>query len=340
MKMLVTCPRGRTFDSFFDKENVDLAKSLGEVVWNPYGSKLTSNQAQKLIVGCDTYVTVWGAPRLDGELLAAADSLRIVMHLGNSPLPFVSDEAWKRGIVVLTGEKYYTASAAEGTLAYILCALRQIPEYSMRLKYKHEWKHSWDGNRGLVGKTVGIVNYNPVAARLARLLQPFDVKILVYDESDRRIAHSLGRKAAQVSLEELFACSDIVTVHTPERANRYHMIGFEHFAYMKDGALLIDTSIGGLINRSALVSALTTRRIFAVLDVYEQEPPNPDELFFYLPNVILMPHMGGPTHDVRSLVVRSLLRECADYIEHGIVPKHRMTYSAARRRERDAFWDC
>ena len=333
MKLLVSCPRGRTFDSFFDKENIALAESLGEVIWNPYGKNMTKSQAKKLIVDCDVYVTLWGAPKLDAELFRVANKIQAVVHLGNRVLPFLSESVWKSGIKVLTGSQYYIASAAEGTLSYVLAALRNIPEYSMRLKYQNEWKHSWDTNRGLIGKIVGIVNYNAVSANFIRLLLAFDVKILVYD--NKKIPKTVQKESGfeQVELMDIFCRSDVITVHTPNYKNYFHLISFEHFQKMRDGALIVNTSVGGLVNDEALAYALMKGKIYAVIDVYEQAPINDSNYFHYFQNAMLMPQMGGPTYDVRKLVTRNLLQECADYVEKGKSSAHSITYAEAKKIE-------
>ena len=94
---------------------------------------------------------------------------------------FVSDEMWQRGVRVISGNDFFAESVAEGTIGYMLTALRDIPMYCTRLKREKAWKTSEDTNRGLLGKTIGIVSYGAIARHLVRMLQPFRVKIKVYD---------------------------------------------------------------------------------------------------------------------------------------------------------------
>lgn len=338
MRMLISCPRGRTFDSFFTNDNITLAQSLGEVLYNPYEHYMTPTETTELLGGCDVYVSTWGAPRLDEHMLAEAKSLKAVVHLGGTPLPFVCEQAWKKGVCVLSGESYYAASRAEGTLAYMLAALRDIPEYSQRLKYQREWKHSWDNNRGLVGKTVGLINYDPVAVQLAKLLSSFDVRLVVFDDRTVPASHRRAYRMEQMSsIEEVIMQSDVISIHSPARSDRYHMISSSELAHLKNGALVVDTSEGGVLNRAALASVLVTGRVSAILDLCEREVTEIDESFFYLPNVTLMPHMAGPTPDTRSVVARELLCECAEYVEHGKRPKHAVSLCEAKRRRKNAL---
>lgn len=332
MKMFVSCPAGRTFDTFFGIENILFAESVGEVVWNPFGRFMTAEETEKYIKDCDVYVSVCGSVRIDEKILEAAPSLKAVIYLGSNALPFVCEETWKRGIKVLTGEQYYSASRAEGTLAYILAALRDIPEYSHRLKYKREWKHSWESNRGLAGKTVGLVNYNSVAEQLARLLSVFDVELAVYDENIVPCRHRTAYRMTQMSMNELFARSDIISIHSPPCAGRYHTINSAQLAFLKKGAIVVDASDGGILNHTALASSLVTGRISAILDLCEDEKLEIDESIFFLSNVTLMPHMSGPTPDIRRHIARRLLQECSEYVLNGIRPKHAVSLSEIKRR--------
>ena len=327
MKILVSCPRGRTFDSFFTYENVRLAQSLGEVVWNPYDRNMSTEEASELIVGCDVYVSVWGAPRLDRTMLDAAPNLKLLTHLCATPFPFVTKEALRAGVRVISGQAYFAASAAEGALAYVLSALRNIPEYSNRLKYKGEWKHSWDTNRGLLGKSVGLINYNETARQLARLIKPFGGQVRVYDAARVCKKDLYAYKMVQVSAQEAMSRSEIVIINTPLHERGESMVGPELLGKIRSGALLVDTSRCGTVNRKALMASLMTGRYTAVLDRYEREPIDKDDPLLFMPNVILMPHMAGATSDLRSLVTRELLIESAEYVDEGKRLRHEIRCS-------------
>ena len=324
MKILVSCPKGKTFDSFFDTQNCRLAESLGEVVWNPFAVNFSPEKAARLIEGCDVYMTTWGAPPLSAEMLEAAPNLKLLAHLGGDAQPFMSDAAWDAGVKVISGETLLLRSVAEGSIAYILSSLRKIPEYSSRLKYKNEWRHSWDTNQGLVGKTVGIVNYSDVAAMLVRLLSPFGVNIMVYDDDPLPKGDVRKYKLVRSELNHIFSQCDVICVYTPKNRSGYHMIGSNQLSLIKKGALLVDVSSGGVVNHRSLAIILMNRRFFALLDVYEKEPPEYDKMLFLNENVTLMPHMAGPTPDTRLLIAKTLLLESAGFIEKGGRLNHRV----------------
>ncbi|MBQ7322439.1 MAG: hydroxyacid dehydrogenase [Clostridia bacterium] len=335
MKAFVTLPRGTVFDTFFTPENVALAHSLGEVVWNETDRHLTPDEIAARIGDCDTYVTGWGSPRLDQTILSAAPNLRLLTHLCGTVVPFVSDEMWDRGIRVLSGNRFFAESVAEGTLAYILAALRDIPAYSHRLHDERRWKKSTDYNRGLAGKRIGIVSYGAIARHLVRLLSVFRVKLFVYDIAPLPAEDVARYGLTQASLEEIFSTCDIVTVHTPLFDATHHLIGRDLLSLLRKDTLFVNTSRGAVIDQTALEQELATGRFRAVLDVYEQEPPPQDCPLYDLPNVLMMPHMGGPTVDLRAFITETLLRESYGFLhENAPIPSEitrQMSLTMSRR---------
>ena len=156
MKALITTPQGKVFDTFFPPENIEYINSLGEIIWNHTEKHMSKEEILEKIPGCDVYVTTWGSHRLDAELINAAPGLRLLTHLCGSVVPVVSDGVWDSGVRVLSGNGYFAESVAEGTLAYMLSALRDIPFYSRRTKETRGWKTDDDYNQGLAGKRIGI----------------------------------------------------------------------------------------------------------------------------------------------------------------------------------------
>ena len=121
----------------------------------------------------------------------------------------------------------------------------------------------------------------------------------------------------QVSLEELFSESEIITLHTPLIDATHHLIGKELLGMIKPGALFVNTSRGAVVDEAALVEELKTGRFRAFLDVYEKEPVKPGNPLLELDNVIMMPHMAGPTVDLRQVITKDLLIESAGFIDRG-----------------------
>ena len=330
MKALIATDKGFVFDTFFTPENIELANSLGEIVWNETDQRLNIEDVKDKIADCDVYVTSWGAPPLDNEILKYAPDIKLLCHLCGTIVPVMSDEMWEKGIRAVTGNDYFAESVAEGTIAYMLASLREIPRYSYNLKVKKQWKGQEPTN-GLLGKSVGIVSYGAIAKHLVRMLQVFRVKIKVYDivpipEEDKQ---KYGIE--QVSLEELFTTSDIISVHTPYNDKTYHLIDEKLLSLIKDGGLFINTSRGPVIDQAALVRQLNTGRFSAVLDVYEKEPPEKDDPIYDCPNLIMIPHMGGPTTNLRQVITHDLLLEAKEFIDNGGELKHEITREKANQ---------
>ena len=179
MKALITTPRDKIFDTFFTPDNIKLAESLGEIVWNPFDRHMTKEEIIARVADCDVYVTTWGSPRLDEDILAVAPNMKLLTHLCGTVKPFVSDAMWDCGVRAICGNDYFALSVAEGTVGYILAAQRDIPKYSHRLKEERIWKNDNVYTQSLLRKTIGLVSYGAIARHLVRLLQPFQVKLKV-----------------------------------------------------------------------------------------------------------------------------------------------------------------
>ena len=316
MKALITTPRGFIFDTFFPKENIELAESLGEIVWNDTDRQFTKAEIIERINECDVYVTTWGAPRLDQEILDSAPNLKMLTHLCGTVAPVVSDAVWDRDIKVLSGNRFFAESVAEGTLAYILTVLRNIPFYSTRAKEGKIWKNPTDYNQGLAGKKIGIISYGAIARNLVRILSAFRVEMYVYDIVPLPDEDVKKYGLHQSSMEDIFSSCDIISVHTPLFEATRHLINASLISRIKEGALFVNTSRGAVVDQKALEEELKDGRFHAMLDVFEYEPPKPDSPLYRLPNVTIMPHMGGPTIDLRQIIARELLNETAMYLNN------------------------
>ena len=302
MKALISLARDKQYETFFTAENEQLAASLGDILWNAAPQPMTKAEVIDRIADCDCYVTLWGSPRLDADILAHAPRLRLLTHLAGTVVPFVSDAMWDRGSRVISGNSYFAESVAEGAVGYMLAALRDIPYYSDRLKREHVWKRPEDFPRGLLGRTVGLVSYGEIARHLVRLLAPFRVRIKVYDVAPLPADDVAAYGLQAASLEEIFSTCDVVSLHTPLYA---------------------------VVHHSALEQELATGRFRAVLDVYEQEPPADACPLYSMDNVLMMPHMGGPTVDLRSHITHDLLLESAAYLDHNEPLRHEITRARA-----------
>lgn len=250
-------------------------------------------------------LTGWGHPTLDAEILEKTE-IKLIAHTGGSVGSLVSCDVYDRGIRVISGNNLYADSVAEGVLAYMLTALRRIPDYVDSVR-NGGWSGEQDYSEGLLNQTVGLAGVGAISLRLMKLLQPFHVELKVYSRYpvEKKILEKYGAK--QVSLEEIFSTCKIVSLHSSMSESTRGMIGREHFALLQDGALFVNTARGGIVREEEMVEALKEKRFRAILDVYCQEPLSRDSLLRRLNNVYCMPHMAGPTKDRRPLIARQLV---------------------------------
>ena len=216
-------------------------------------------------------------------------------------------------------------------MAYILTAQRRIPHYSRRFTEEKIWRTGGEFTDSLLGKTVGLVSYGAIAKHLVRMLAPFRVKIKVYDIKPLPMADKEKYGLCEASLEEIFSTCDIVSLHTPLYDATYHMIDDRLLALIRKDALLVNTARGGLIDTEALIRHLNAGDFRAIIDVYEEEPPAEDAPIFHAKNAILLPHMGGPTVNLRSYITKVLLKEAAAFIETGADLAHEITREMKNR---------
>ena len=332
MKMLVAMPCKRhVFRTFFTRRVIDEVNSLCEVDWNDSEERLRKEELCQKIVGCDAYVVCWGDPGLDEEVMRHADRLKLLVVLGSTVTPFVSEAMWKRGVRVISGADFFSRSTAEGTIAYMLASLRNIPFFTNRLVNDRVWAMEDDYTDGLIYKSVGIISYGGVGRHVVRMLQPFDVSIKVYDIVEISEAEQKHMGFTQCGIEEIFSECDIVSIHTPHNPSSDKMINDSLLSLMKDGALLINTARGGVVDQEALTKHLSSGRIRAALDVYEKEPIDMDDplLDMDTSSVLLIPHMGGVTTNLRERVATVLFKEAVGFINNGGDLPNEISYQRA-----------
>ncbi|MFJ3711054.1 hydroxyacid dehydrogenase [Streptomyces sp. NBC_01267] len=238
--------------------------------------------------------TCWGATPLTPQVLDAAPRLRAVVHAAGSVKHHITEACWERGITVASAAAANALPVAEYTLAAILFANKQVLQSAHRyraMRGDQDWRDALEG-AGNYRRTVGIIGASRIGRRVIELLRPFDLRVLLYDPFvDAAGAAVLGVEA--VPLDELCTRSDIVSVHAPQLPATRHMIGARQLAAMPDGATLINTARGSLIDEAALLPELAGGRLHAVLDVTDPETPYAGSPLYDLPNVLLTPHVAG-----------------------------------------------
>jgi phosphoglycerate dehydrogenase-like enzyme len=238
--------------------------------------------------------THWGAPPLTEEALHRMPRLRAVVHAAGSVKHHVTDAVWQRGITVSSAAAANALPVAEFTLAAILFSGKRVLDIARaytRARRQPDVLPYFSGH-GNYHRTVGVVGASRVGRRVIELLRPFDLHVLLHDPYvDPAEARALG--AEPVGLDELAARSHVVTIHAPELPETRHMFDARRLGLLQDGATLVNTARGSLVDTDALTAHLLTGRIDAVLDVTEPDVPPADSPLYTLPNVLLTPHIAG-----------------------------------------------
>lgn len=268
------------------------------------------------LADAEVLLTCWGAPPLTEHVLNAAPRLRAVIHAAGSVKHHITDACWERGIAVASAAAANALPVAEYTLAAILLANKRVLHSAHRyrdLRAPHDWQHEL-ATAGNYRRTVGVIGASRIGRRVIELLRPFDLRVLLHDPYvDAAEAARLG--AQPVPLDALCADSDIVTVHAPQLPTTRHLLGARELALMPDGATLINTARGSLVDETALLPELRTGRLNAVLDVTEPELPPADSPLYDLPNVLLTPHIAGSLGTELHRLADHALDELARYTQ-------------------------
>ena len=263
----------------------------------------------------EVLLTCWGAPRLDASALAALPRLRAVIHAAGTVKNIVTEECRRRGIRVSSAAAANALPVAEHTVAMILLANKGTLWMARRYQALRSTWRSTDipPDIGNYHKTVGIVGASWIGRRVIELLRPFDLDVLLSDPYvDAPEAQRLGVEL--VDLNELCARSDVVSLHAPALPGTREMMDASRLAAMRDGATLINTARGMLIDNAALMDELRTGRLYAVLDTVDPEILLDESLLYELPNVLLTPHIAGSQGNELRRLGWSALDELARYV--------------------------
>lgn len=236
----------------------------------------------------DADVVILANMPLDVSAVTGADNLKFinVAFTGVDHIPVV--QAKEKGIAISNASGYATQAVAELCISFMIQLLRNVKETEERVR-EGGTKDGLVGNL-LCGKTVGIVGAGAIGKRVAMLAKAFGCTTLAYNRSTVNDP-SIDK---QVSLEELLANADIVSLHCPLTDQTRHLIDADQLALMKPSALLINTARGDVVNQEALAQALQEGTIAgAALDVFEKEPPlSVDHVLFKTPHTVVTPHIG------------------------------------------------
>ena len=281
----------------------ELTARFPEARFNDSGRTLAGGELIAFLSGAERAIV--SLERIDEAALAQLPALRVVAKYGVGLDGLELEALRRRGIRLGWRGGVNRRAVAELVIAFAIALLRGIPAAEAELR-----AGAWPPHRGreLTGRTVGIVGCGHVGKDVARLVAAFGCRILGNDILDIR-----APGIEQVVLEDLLRRAEVVTLHVPLDASTRGMIDAKRLALMRTDAVLINAARGGIVDEAALADALTANRIAgAALDVFEREPPSPDNPLLRVPNLILTPHVGGSTEESILAMGRAAIAGLSD----------------------------
>jgi len=234
------------------------------------------------------------------DVFEALDDLQVVARAGVGIENIDVAAAAEHGVAVTNAPDYCTREVATHTVTLLLDCVRGVAAYDRDTR-----AGNWGWERGrrvhrLRGGTLGLVSFGPIARRVREQLRGFDVDVVAYDpyvDADEMADADVEK----VTLDELYERSHYVSLHAPETDETRGMVDDDALDRMREGAVLVNTGRGGLVDEDALVSALSSRTIAAAgLDVLREEPPSEDHPLLGLDNCIVTPHAAWYSVEARQ----------------------------------------
>ncbi|MEL7977538.1 DUF2264 domain-containing protein [Isoptericola sp. F-RaC21] len=314
-------------DRLLDPADLARLERLTDLVRSPAGGRLEAPEAAEALASADIVLTGWGSGPVTRPLIEIAPRARLLVHAAGTVRPVIDEGSIRRGIQVSSMADLNALPVAEYATAMIaLAAKRILPAGAYGPDRKPEPLGAEDGGFGGV---VGIIGASRIGREVIARLRSSDLTPLVADPYlDDAAARRLG--VERVELPELFARSRVVSLHAPLLDSTVGMVSAELLAAMPDGATLINTARGALVDEPALTAQVATGRISAILDVTYPEPPADDSPLWTLPGVLLTPHAAGTAGNELRRVGRGAVDEIERYV-HGRRLRHEVTADAYGR---------
>lgn len=286
-KIALVAYEGETVPEWVCKE---FAEAGAEFVYNDCA---TTDEMLQYAADADVVWVRSGIKIITPESLDRLEQCGAIIRSGTGTDNIPVAEATSRGIIVANTPKAAGRAVAEHAVGLMLAVARAIV-----LQDRNVRQGIWDRNAGwpdwhLSENTLGLVSFGYIAQYVARMVRGFEMNVLAFDPYiDERVMNECGVR--KVSLDELMTGSDFVSIHTPMMDETYHMIGEDQLRLMKEHAVLINTSRGGIVDTDALVRALSEGWIAgAGLDVHEQAPLDTEHPLLQMKNVVVTPHIAS-----------------------------------------------
>jgi len=272
----------------------------------------------KKIIGEYEGLIIRSSTKATADLLSVAHKLKIIGRAGIGVDNIDTVAASQKGIIVENTPGGNVVTTAEHAISMMTSMARKIPQATASLKAGQWEKNKFTGVE-LYNKTLGVIGVGNIGKIVADRALGLKMKVIAYDPFlSKEWAAKMGIEL--VELDDLFARADFITVHTPFNEKTKNLINEAAFAKMKKGVYLINCARGGIVNEAALVQALQEGKVAgAALDVFEQEPVDPNHPLLKFENVIGTPHLGAATDEAQENVAIEVAEQMVEYFTKGVV---------------------
>ncbi len=296
---------------YLEEEHVKHLRTLGEVQVFQEPPK-SDEELRDRIRGAEIVIVGWSF--MTKEIIDSSPTLKMISIWATTCHYADHTAAKQRGIIVTHVPAYGTESVAEHAFTLLLAAIRKLPKADRMVRAgEFDWRPL--KGRELAGKTIGIVGTGAIGFRVAEIAKAFGMRILGYDiQPNPKRAEEIGMR--YVDLNALLSESDVVSLHVVLTPKTERMIGKKEFEMMKNGAILVNTSQGKVLDEVALVDALKSGKLScAGLDVFAEEPTPAGNPLFQLENTALSPHMGFHTVEAVKRCTDICIDNVAKFLE-------------------------
>jgi D-3-phosphoglycerate dehydrogenase len=269
-------------------------------------SGISAEDLLKVIPDYDALI-VRGRTKVTVPIMDAASRLKVIGRAGVGVDNIDLEAAKKHNLIVVNAPMSTSLAVAELTFGLLLALAREIPRADAGMKAGQWLKKDLEGVE-LNAKTLGLIGFGRIGVEVARRASAFGMNVIAYDPliSEDEIKQ---RGAEPVSIQDLYAWSDFISLHLPLNVQTRDLIGPLAFSQMKDGVRIVSAARGGIIDETALLTALNSGKVTgAALDVFEKEPPGLTETVSH-PRVIATPHIGAQTAEAQSRASEDIANE-------------------------------
>jgi D-3-phosphoglycerate dehydrogenase / 2-oxoglutarate reductase len=279
-------------------------------------TKLAHEELCRIIKDYDALV-IRSATQVTAEVIDAGDKLKVVARAGIGLDNVNIDAASRRGIVVMNTPEGNVITTAEHVIAMMLALSRNIPQADSSVK-AGKWEKSRFSGREVSHKVLGIIGIGRIGRIVADRAKGLKMNVIAYDPYiSPEAVEKLGIKG--VSLDELFARSDYITIHTPMTKETRNLLNADAFKRMRKGVFIINCARGGIVNELDLYDAIQSGMVAgAALDVFTQEPPR-DNPLLSLDQVVATPHLGASTDEAQENVAIAVAEQVTEYLKRGAI---------------------